>query len=146
MVYAKKKSGDPDYDDKVPAAEHNTVVRGGDGTIIARLDPALGPVSVDGEHVNLEDPKSEEKDTRPAPGDQAEVKAEVQTYQPEDVPREEVSVEEALTGPERSGPVMESDAETGAVKVDTSETGPDSGSVSSKANKPTPARNRVPGK
>jgi hypothetical protein len=100
MVHEKKKSGDPDYDDKVPAGDHQTVVRAGDGTIIARLDPALGPVSPTGEHVNLVDPHAEELDTRPAPGDVAEVKAEVQTYQPEDVPREEVSVEEALTVPE----------------------------------------------
>jgi hypothetical protein len=97
VVHAKKKSGDPDYDDKVPAGDQIKVVRAGDGTEIARLDPALGPVSATGEHVNLVDPKAEELDTRPAPGDVAEVKAEVQTYQPEDVPREEVSVEEALT-------------------------------------------------
>lgn len=100
MVHAKKKSGDPDYDDKVPAGDQIKVVRAGDGTEIARLDPALGPVSATGEHVNLVDPKAEELDTRPAPGEVAEVKAEVQTYQPEDVPREEVSVEEALTVPE----------------------------------------------
>lgn len=106
MVHEKKKSGDPDYDDKVPAAEHQTVVRGGDGTIIARLDPALGPVSMSGEHVNLTDPDAEELDTRPAPGEVAEEKATVQTYKPEDVPREEVSVDEALTPADDSAPAV----------------------------------------
>lgn len=97
MVHEKKKSGDPDYDDKVPAGDQIKVVRAGDGTEVARLDPALGPVNALGEHVNLVDPKAEELDTRPAPGEVAEVKAEVQTYDRDDVPKEEVSVEEALT-------------------------------------------------
>lgn len=117
MVHEKKKSGDPDYDDKVPAGDQIKVVRAGDGTIVARLDPALGPVSPTGEHVNLVDPKAEELDTRPAPGEVAEVKAEVQTYEPQDVPREEVSVEEALKPIETSQQTMEPDKDTGGVKV-----------------------------
>jgi hypothetical protein len=117
MVHEKRKSGDPDYDDKVPAGDQIKVVRAGDGTEIARLDPALGPVSATGEHVNLVDPKAEELDTRPAPGDVAEVKAEVQTYTPEDVPREEVSVEEALTPPDQGQQTMEPQKDNGGVKV-----------------------------
>ena len=93
MVYDKKKSGDPDFDDKVPAGEHLTVVKAGDGTIVGRLDPSLGPVTPDGAHLPVVDP--EELDTRPAPGERAEVKAEVQTYTAEDTPHEEVSLEEA---------------------------------------------------
>jgi hypothetical protein len=103
MVHEKKKSGDPDYDDKVPAGDQIKVVRAGDGTEVARLDPALGPVNALGEHVNLVDPKAEELDTRPAPGEVAEVKAEVQTYDRADVPKETVSVQEALT-PEDTAP------------------------------------------
>jgi hypothetical protein len=89
MVYDKKKSGDPDFDDKVPPGDHLTVVRAGDGTIVGRIDPALGPVTPDGSHLSTVDP--EELDTRPAPGEVAEYKADVQTYSAEDVPSEEVS-------------------------------------------------------
>jgi hypothetical protein len=117
MVHQKKKSGDPDYDDKVPLGEHNKVVRAGDGSIVAHLSESLGPVSPTGEHVNLVDPKAEELDTRPAPGEVAEVKAEVQTYDSETVPTEDVSVEEALTPPEQPGQTMEPDKDTGGVKV-----------------------------
>ena len=118
MVYEKKKSGDPDYDDKVPLGDHNKVVLAGDGTtVLAHITPSLGPVSATGEHVNLVDPKAEELDTRPEPGGQAEVKAEVQTYTPEDVPREEVSVEEALAPIESAQQTMEPDKDTGGVKV-----------------------------
>jgi hypothetical protein len=94
MVHEKKKSGDPDFDDKVPAGEHLTVVRAGDGTIVGRMDPALGPVTPEGQHLPAVDP--EELDTRPAPGEVAEEKATVQTYTAEDVPREEISLEEAF--------------------------------------------------
>lgn len=93
MVHEKKKSGDPDFDDKVPAGEHLTVVTAGDGKIIGRLDPALGPVTPDGAHLPQVD--AEELDTRPAPGEVAEEKASVQTYTAEDTPHEEVSLEEA---------------------------------------------------
>lgn len=89
MVYEKKKSGDPDFDDKVPAGDHLTVVTAGDGKIVGRIDPALGPVTPDGAHLPQIDP--EELDTRPAPGEKATYKADVQTYTAEDVPREEVA-------------------------------------------------------
>jgi hypothetical protein len=125
MVHEKRKSGDPDYDDKVPVGDQIKVVRAGDGTEIARLDPALGPVSATGEHVNLVDPRAEELDTRPEPGGVAEVKAEVQTYEPQDVPREEVSVEQALTPEDNSGPVMKVNKDEGSVTNETQDTGAD---------------------
>jgi hypothetical protein len=97
MVYEKKKSGDPDYDDKVPANEHTGLtVKAGDGTPIGRVDPAVGPVDMDGAHLNVHT-SPEDLDTRPAPGEVAEVKAEVQTYTREDVPTEDISVDELKT-------------------------------------------------
>jgi hypothetical protein len=96
MVYDKRKSGDPDFDDKVPAGDHLTVVTAGDGKIVGRIDPALGPVTPEGSHLSVVDP--EELDTRPAPGEVAEYKADVQTYTAEDVPREEVS-QDSLDAP-----------------------------------------------
>lgn len=91
MVHQKAKSGDPDFDDKVPRGDHLTVVRAGDGTIVGRLDPSLGPVTPEGSHLAV-DVTAEELDTRPEPGGVAEVKAEVQTYSPEDVPKDEISI------------------------------------------------------
>jgi hypothetical protein len=97
MVYEKKKSGDPDYDDKVPANEHTGLtVKAGDGTPIGRVDPAVGPVDMDGAHLNVHT-SAEDLDTRPAPGEVAEVKAEVQTYTREDVPTEDISVDDLKT-------------------------------------------------
>lgn len=91
MVHQKAKSGDPDFDDKVPRGDHLTVVRAGDGTIVGRLDSALGPVTPEGSHLAV-DVTAEDLDTRPEPGGVAEVKAEVQTYSPEDVPKDEISI------------------------------------------------------
>jgi hypothetical protein len=93
MVHEKKKSGDPDFDDKVPAGDHLTVVTAGDGKVVGRMDPALGPVTLEGAH--LAEVPAEDLDTRPAPGEVAEEKAEVQTYTAEDTPHEEISLEEA---------------------------------------------------
>jgi len=93
MVHEKKKSGDPDFDDKVPAGDHLTVVTAGDGKIVGRMDPALGPVTPEGSH--LPQVPAEDLDTRPAPGEVAEVKSDVQTYSAEDTPHEEVSLEDA---------------------------------------------------
>jgi hypothetical protein len=93
MVYDKKKSGDPDFDDKVPAGDHFTVVTAGDGKIIGRLDPALGPVTPEGSHLAV-DVTAEDLDTRPAPGGKAEVKAEVQTFEAEDTPHETMSLDQ----------------------------------------------------
>lgn len=91
MVHEKKKSGDPDFDDKVPASEHLTVVTAGDGKVIGRIDPATGPVTLEGSHLSVTPP--EEMDTRPAPGEVAEEKSPVQTYSAEDVPHEKVSLD-----------------------------------------------------
>jgi hypothetical protein len=108
MVHEKKKSGDPDFDDKVPAGDHLTVVRAGDGSIVGRVDPALGPVTAEGSHLAI-DVTAEDLDTRPEPGGVAEVKAEVQTYEAEDVPKDEVSIgdlkDAKSTNPDASGAV-----------------------------------------
>lgn len=87
MVYEKKKSGDPDYDDKVPMDEQaGKLVTAGDGREVMLTDN-VGPVDrVTGQHVNLDDPKGEEGDNRPAPGGVAEKSSEVQTYSAEDTP------------------------------------------------------------
>ncbi len=91
MVYDKKKSGDPDFDDKVPAGDHLTVVTAGDGKVVGQLSDSLGPITPEGAHLSVIDP--EELDTRPAPGGVAEYKSDVQTYTAEDVPREEVGLD-----------------------------------------------------
>lgn len=88
MVHEKRKSGDPDFDDKVPAGDHLTVVTAGDGKVIGRIDPSVGPVTLDGAHLSVTPP--EEMDTRPAPGEVAKEKSPIQTYSAEDVPRKEV--------------------------------------------------------
>lgn len=90
MVHEKKKSGDPDFDDKVPVAEHGKVVTAGDGKIIGRISDVTGPVTLEGAHLPLV--SAEEADTRPVPGEVAKEKSEVQSYTPEDVPHEEVSL------------------------------------------------------
>lgn len=85
MVYEKNKSGDPDYDDKVPADVHAAkTVTAGDGTEVIMTE-ANGPVNALGEHVNLDDPKGEELDNRPAPGEVATEVSDVQTYTKQDV-------------------------------------------------------------
>lgn len=93
MAYDKEKSGDPDFDDKVPPAEHNTVVTGGDGQVIGRLTESTGPTTPTGAHLNVE-VDQDDLDTRPAPGGVAETKAEVQTYDAEDVPSEKISADD----------------------------------------------------
>lgn len=85
MVHEKKKSGDPDYDDKVPMDDQaGKLVTAGDGREVMITDN-VGPVDrVTGQHVNLDDPKGEEGDNRPAPGEVAEKASTVQTYTAED--------------------------------------------------------------
>lgn len=86
MVHDKSKSGDPDYDDKVPADRHvGKVVTAGDGREV-RITEANGPQNLDGTHANLDDPKGEAGDNRPAPGDVATEESEVQTYDAKDTP------------------------------------------------------------
>lgn len=94
MVYEKKQSGDPDFDDKVPPAEHGRVVTAGDGKVIGVLTESTGPTTPDGAHLAVDDPDGDKLDTRPAPGEVAKVKAEAQTFHPEDAPTEKVSLAE----------------------------------------------------
>lgn len=84
MVYEKKKSGDPDYDDKQPPEFHagGLVVSAGDGVI---LSPTNGPVDENGAHVNLATDE-DDLDNRPAPGETATAASEVQQYREEDTP------------------------------------------------------------
>lgn len=84
MVYEKKRSGDPDYDDKVPADQHAAkVVRAGDGREVIMTE-SNGPVNPDGTHADIRDPQGDAGDNRPAPGDVATEASTVQTYTPED--------------------------------------------------------------
>ena len=86
MVHEKKRSGDPDYDDKVPADAHvGKVVTAGDGREV-RITEANGPQNLDGTHANLDDPKGDEGDNRPKPGDVAKEESTVQTYDTEATP------------------------------------------------------------
>jgi hypothetical protein len=130
MVHPKKKSGDPDYDDKVPMDQQTgKLVTAGDGRQVLLTDN-VGPVdAVTGQHVSLDDPKGDELDNRPEPGGVAEKHSEVQTYtaedtalankdlgkvssqeeadklltqdQPEEAPREEASVSTEPTTPRK---------------------------------------------
>lgn len=84
MVHDKKRSGDPDYDDKVPLNEQlGETVTGPDGETIL-ITESNGPVGPDGAHRNLDVP-ADEGDNRPAPGGVAKESSTVQTYTREDV-------------------------------------------------------------
>jgi hypothetical protein len=77
MVHPKKKSGDPDYDDKVPMDEHlPKTVKDADGNDVAITETA-GPVNADGSHAALD---AESGDNRPAPGEVATESSTVQEY------------------------------------------------------------------
>jgi len=102
MVYDKKRSGDPDYDDKVPPAEHTAVQTAPDGTKY-RVYKDQGPTTMDGEHFNLADHDLADLDgdNRPAPGEVATEASSVQSYDPADAPSNEVdpsSQEPAYSG------------------------------------------------
>lgn len=86
MVYAKNKSGDPDFDDKQPIEQHaGKLVTAPDGREVV-ITEAHGPVDrVTGEHVNM-DEAPDARDNRPAPGEVAKEASEVQTYSAEDTP------------------------------------------------------------
>jgi hypothetical protein len=86
MVYDKKRSGDPDYDDKQPISQQaGKIVQGPDGRDVLITD-VTGPVDrVTGEHVNL-DVRPGDLDNRPAPGEVATEASSVQTYSVEDTP------------------------------------------------------------
>ena len=129
MVYDKKRSGDPDYDDKVPAEQHAAkVVRAGDGREVYMTE-ATGPVNPDGTHADIRDPQGDAQDNRPAPGDVATEPSEVQTYTPEDGPQPKaVSVEdldrEEAKRREASDDKTSSDAEAEPRPVDAPAAGP----------------------
>lgn len=84
MVYDKARSGDPDYDDKVPQEQHagGLVVSAGDGVLLSKTN---GPVNAEGGHVNLAVDEND-LDNRPAPGSVAKQASEVQQYAAEDTP------------------------------------------------------------
>jgi len=84
MVYDKKRSGDPDYDDKQPPEFHagGIVVSAGDGVILSKVN---GPTDGEGAHVNLST-STEDLDNRPSPGNVAEAGSLVQDYSVEDTP------------------------------------------------------------
>jgi len=85
MVYDKARSGDPDYDDKVPLVKQlGEIVKGEDGREV-RITVANGPQNLDGTHANLADPAGDAEDNRPAPGGQATEESNVQTYDVETV-------------------------------------------------------------
>lgn len=83
MVYPKKRSGDPDLDDKQPPEFHQggAIVSAGDGVFITE---AAGVVDANGAHVNLA-VDTEDLDNRPAPGEQATKPSSVQDYDSEDL-------------------------------------------------------------
>lgn len=85
MVHDKAKSGDPDYDDKVPMEDQvGKTVTAGDGREVL-ISESVGPIDrVTGQHVNLDDPAGDAEDNRPAPGDVATEASTVQTYTAED--------------------------------------------------------------
>lgn len=85
MVYDKAKSGDPDYDDKVPAEQHvGKTVTTPDGREVL-ITEAGGPVDpATGAHASLDAP-ADEGDNRPAPGGVATEASSVQTYDRDDV-------------------------------------------------------------
>lgn len=87
MVYAKNKSGDPDYDDKQPIQQHaGRLTQGPDGRDVL-ITEHLGPIDpYTGEHANVDGPSAEDLDNRPAPGEVATAPSEVQTYTAADTP------------------------------------------------------------
>lgn len=86
MAYDKTKSGDPDFDDKVPPAEHARVVKAGDGTEYAYHE-STGPTDRNGAHINPDGPDPADLDTRPAPGEVATERAPVQVADPDAAPK-----------------------------------------------------------
>ena len=105
MVYDKKRSGDPDYDDKVPAEQHAAkVVRAGDGREVIMTE-ATGPVNPDGTHADIRDPQGDAEDNRPAPGDVATEASAVQTYTADSAPKAEPIDVDAPKPAGRSGRV-----------------------------------------
>jgi hypothetical protein len=86
VVHDKKRSGDPDYDDKVPMRQHagGEVTEDADGNE-AIVTEAAGPVGADGSHAVLSDQDVDGGDNRPAPGGVATEESTVQKYDGSDV-------------------------------------------------------------
>lgn len=81
MVHDKKRSGDPDFDDKVPMDEQvGEQVTGPDGQPVTITESA-GPVNADGTHAVL-DADPDEGDNRPAEGGVAKESSTVQRVEP----------------------------------------------------------------
>lgn len=84
MVHDKKRSGDPDFDDKVPIEQQlGETVKGPDGQEVL-VTESTGPTNPDGTHADLTG-ATDEQDNRPAPGDVATEPSTVQTYDRDDV-------------------------------------------------------------
>lgn len=88
MVYEKKRSGDPDYDEKVPPPEHGRIMTAEDGTKYL-VTEAQGPVTLDGQHFDPDahDLSDVPGDNRPAPGEVATEASTVQQYDPAAAPQ-----------------------------------------------------------
>lgn len=86
MVHNKKKSGDPDYDDKVPMGQHagGELTKDVDGNEVL-VTETVGPVTAAGSHAVLSDQGVEDGDNRPAPGGVATEESTVQKYDGSDV-------------------------------------------------------------
>lgn len=87
MVHEKKLSGDPDFDDKVPADAHagGKVVNAGDGREVL-VTESTGPTNPDGSHAAIGKSDAEQGDNRPAPGSVATEVSEAQVFDPADAP------------------------------------------------------------
>lgn len=92
MVYDKKRSGDPDYDDKQPPAEHGRVVTAGDGTQVLISD-SLGPTTMAGAHYAFDAPDLADHpdDNRPEPGGVADATSGVQSYGSDSAPTQKMT-------------------------------------------------------
>lgn len=124
MVYQKAKSGDPDYDDKVPVGEHGAnVVTAGDGSPVI-MTKTNGPVSPQGEHVNLDNPEGDATDNRPEPGQVATEASEVQTYSSQDTPAADNDLGQVSSQAEAEEVVAKSEAPAKAAKAKSGSTSP----------------------
>lgn len=113
MVHEKKRSGDPDYDDKVPADQHvGQVVTAGDGREV-RITEANGPQNLDGTHANLDDIKGDARDNRPAPGDVATEESTVQTYDAEATPAKNLGTVNSQADLDKLAPAEEKTGQSG---------------------------------
>jgi hypothetical protein len=137
MVYDKARSGDPDYDDKVPQEQHagGLVVSAGDGVF---LSPTNGPVDANGAHVNLAVDEND-LDHRPSPGNVADKASEIQQYAAEDTPTH-MEAEDADSGDVDA--IRDSQASVREVQTDKQDASVPGGNT--KEASKTPAKAAVP--